>query len=203
MMRGSSCVMCWWIATMLILSLSSDLITGCNSSSVTAKSPSTTALSSVPANAAHVFTPMSLSIVTPCIFAARPVVNFFHGARQFIDGAFAFDVHEENFGLIEKEMVMERGHLETVIERSCHRSVHLVFKQNGVAHHHCFGVRAFCECRPGPETHEWRHRPSIHNDFYVIARERDSINALFLVLLSLEAGDLVDTRRVEASPDRA
>src|SRR6266498_4020397 len=75
MMRGSSCVMCWWIATMLILFLSRDFKTGCNSSSVTANSPSTTALLSVPANAAQVFTPMSLSNLTPCIFAGRPIVK--------------------------------------------------------------------------------------------------------------------------------
>lgn len=61
---------------MLILSLSSDFNTGCNSSSVTAKSPSTTALSSVPANAAQVFTPIVLSILTPCICAGRPIMNF-------------------------------------------------------------------------------------------------------------------------------
>ena len=61
---------------MLILFLSSDFNTGCNSSSVTAKSPSTTALSSLPAKAAQVFTPMSVSILTPCIVAGRPMVNF-------------------------------------------------------------------------------------------------------------------------------
>src|SRR5437016_3748352 len=64
------------MATMLILFLSSAFKTGCNSSSVTAKSPSTTAFSSLPANAAHVFTPIVLSILTPCIFAGRPIVNF-------------------------------------------------------------------------------------------------------------------------------
>jgi len=61
---------------MLIFSLSNDFKTGCNSSSVTAKSPSTIALSSLPANAAHVLTPMVLPSVTPCIFAGRPKVNF-------------------------------------------------------------------------------------------------------------------------------
>src|SRR5438094_1204033 len=47
----------------------------CNSFSVTAKSPSTTAFSSLPANAAQVLTPIVLSMVTPCIFASRPKVN--------------------------------------------------------------------------------------------------------------------------------
>src|SRR5205823_3698826 len=112
-------------------------------------------------------------------------------------------MHEEDFGLIEKEMVVERGDVESVVERSYHRGVDLVFKKNGVAHHHCFGARAFCERGPSAEAHEWRHLPSIHNDFHVVARERDSINALFLVHLSLEASNLVDTRRVEASSDRA
>src|SRR5260370_288864 len=56
---------------MLILATRRPLSAGCNSSSVIAKSPSTTALSSLPANAAQVFTPISLSILTPCIFAGR------------------------------------------------------------------------------------------------------------------------------------
>src|SRR6266480_452074 len=108
-------------------------------------------------------------------------------------------MHEEDFGLIEKEMVVQGCHAKSAVQRSCHRSVDLVFKKNGVAHHHRFGVRAFCERSPGPEAHEWRHRPSIDNDLHVVTRERDSINALLLVYLSLEAGDLVDTRPVEAS----
>ena len=42
-MRGSSPVICWWIATMLIPSLRMALSTVCNSFSVMAKSPSMTA----------------------------------------------------------------------------------------------------------------------------------------------------------------
>src|SRR4029077_6512114 len=49
---------------------------GRRSFSVTAKSPSTTAFSSLPAKAAQVFTPIVLSIVTPCLFVGRPKGNF-------------------------------------------------------------------------------------------------------------------------------
>src|SRR2546430_408673 len=60
---------------MLIPSWRRDFNTGCNSSSSTAKSPSTTALSSVPANAAQVFTPISLPTSVSIIFAVRPITT--------------------------------------------------------------------------------------------------------------------------------
>ncbi len=53
-----------------------DFSTGCNSSSVTAKSPSTIALSSAPANAAQVLTPISFPISIPFICDFLPIVNF-------------------------------------------------------------------------------------------------------------------------------
>ena len=42
-MRGSSLLMCWWMATMLMPSLRIAFSTVCSSLSVIAKSPSTTA----------------------------------------------------------------------------------------------------------------------------------------------------------------
>src|SRR5205814_6881575 len=53
-----------------------DFRVGRRSLSVTAKSPSTTAFSSLPAKATQVLTPIVLSIATPCCFAGRPKVNF-------------------------------------------------------------------------------------------------------------------------------
>src|SRR6266480_878914 len=213
------------MATMLIFSLSSDFRTGCNSSSVTAKSPSTIASSSLPANAAHVLTPMSLPSVTPCIFAGRPnvnftipsfespcvpkislrgtaVIDFSYSACQFVSCAFAFDVHEVNFGVVEEEMIMQRGNAEPVVERSGHCGIHFVLEKNGVAHHHRFGVRAFYESSPSTETHEWRHAPSIDNDLHVGARKGDFINAFLLIHFSLEPGQFVDARRVQVSSER-
>ena len=62
------------MATILMPSRRKVLSTGCNSFSSTAKSPSTTALSSVPANAAQVFTPISFVISQPQgILALRPM----------------------------------------------------------------------------------------------------------------------------------
>src|SRR2546423_358602 len=68
--------MCEWIATMLMPASRNDFKAGRRSFSVTAKSPSTTAFSSLPAKAAQVFIPIVLSIVTPCLFVGRPKVNF-------------------------------------------------------------------------------------------------------------------------------
>src|SRR6266705_4577579 len=46
------------------------------------------------------------------------VINFLHGCGQFFDIAFTADVHEVDFGLVEKEMVVQRSHLETIVECS-------------------------------------------------------------------------------------
>ena len=45
-------------------------------------------------------------------------------------------MHEENFWLIEKEMIVERGHAQPVINRCGHRGIDFVFEKNGVAHDH-------------------------------------------------------------------
>ena len=105
--------------------------------------------------------------------------------------------------MIEEEMVVERGHVEPVIQCSCHRGINFVLKKDGVAHHHGFSVRAFCKGCPRAESHEWRHGPSGDNDLYVVARKADFINAFLLVHLSLEPGEFVDTRRVEVSSEYA
>src|ERR1043166_9878417 len=44
------------------------------------------------------------------------VVDLFNGARKLLSCAFAFNVHEEDFGLIEKEMVMQRCHVKSVVQ---------------------------------------------------------------------------------------
>src|SRR6266403_457618 len=44
------------------------------------------------------------------------VINLLHGCGQFLDTAFTADVHEVNFGLVEKEMVVECRHLEAIVE---------------------------------------------------------------------------------------
>ena len=54
------------------------LSTPWSSSSVIAKSPSTLAISSVPANAAHVLTPICLPIFAPWCVAARPNRDLVH-----------------------------------------------------------------------------------------------------------------------------
>ena len=73
-MRGCSPDMCEWMATMLIPPWRSALSTSCSSGSSMAKSPSMTALSSVPASAAQVFTPMVLPMVMPRTLVVRPQV---------------------------------------------------------------------------------------------------------------------------------
>src|SRR5438034_6820255 len=71
-------------------------------------------------------------------------------------------MHEENFRAIEEEMVVEGCHVETVVERSCHRGIDFVFKQNGVAHHDC-AITSLSKRCPSAEAHERRHCPSVQD----------------------------------------
>ena len=63
------------MATTLISPWRSALSTSCISDSSMAKSPSITALSSEPASAAQVFTPMVLPMVIPRTLVVRPQVT--------------------------------------------------------------------------------------------------------------------------------
>ena len=56
------------------------------------------------------------------------VINLLHGCSQFLDIAFAANVHEVDFGLVEKEVVVQRCHLKTIVECGGQRIVDFVFK---------------------------------------------------------------------------
>src|SRR5450759_3416393 len=134
------------MATMLMPSLRSVLSTDCNSPSSTAKSPSTTALSSLPANAAQVFTPISLPTSVFIIFAV--------------------DVHEINLRFVEKEMVVKRGDRKAVVQCDAHHGIHLVLEKHGVAHDHRAAHFPLGERRPRGQSHERRHRPTVRGNFH-------------------------------------
>ena len=95
-------------------------------------------------------------------------------------------------------MVVKRGHAQSVIECSRHRSIYFVFEKNRVAHHHR-AIFCFDERGPGAESHEWRHRPSIDNDLHVVTGESDFVNPFLLVQLPFEAGEIVDLRGIKRS----
>src|SRR6266700_2719434 len=147
---------------MLILSLSNALNTGCNSSSMTAKSPSTMALSSLPAKAAHVLTPMSLSMLVPCIFAGRPIVNL---TMPSLDSPCALNISLRGPAVIEF-FSGSRGSPTIANDPA--------------------GFR-FLGCGPGAKAHEWGHPPAIDHHFHVVAWKGDFVNGFLLVHLAFEA----------------
>src|SRR5262249_51895551 len=110
--------------------------------------------------------------------------NLSYSSGQFVSCALAFDVHEEHLWTVEEEMIVKRGHTQTVVERGGHRGIDFVFKQNGVAHHHG-AIFRFGESGPGTQTHERGHAPSIDRDLHVAARESDFVSIFPLVELTL------------------
>src|SRR5438105_199201 len=84
------------------------------------------------------------------------------------------------------------------VERRAHDGIDLVLEQHHVAHDHRPGAMR-SECRPGPQTHEWRHLPSVHRHLDVGPRHADFENVLPLVVGSFQSGDLLDFPRVELS----
>ena len=124
------------------------------------------------------------------------VVNFTHCGGELVHRSLAFDVHEINFRVIEEEMIVQCRNAQAVVERGGHHRIRFVFKENGVAHHHCAAFR-FGERSPCAEPQERRHRPAVDRNFHVAARPRDFINVFFFAELALEAGDLIDLRPIK------
>src|SRR5262249_19186392 len=97
---------------------------------------------------------------------------------------------------VEKEVIVERGHLEAVVECDTHHGVDLVFEQNGVAHDH-YAMCRWGEGCPGAKTHEGRHVPAFHLNLHLIARLTDFENILVGNHGPLHADDLLYSRCVE------
>jgi hypothetical protein len=53
------------------------------------------------------------------------------------------DVHVENPGILEKELIVQRSYLQTVIQKRGHHGVHFVFQQHQIAHNHVLPACAF------------------------------------------------------------
>src|SRR5262249_60599952 len=75
---------------------------------------------------------------------------------QLLWCAHTADVHEEDVRAIEEEVVVQRGHLEPVVEGSAHRGIHLRLGQGHVAHDDRLVARSL-ECSPRREALERLH----------------------------------------------
>ena len=94
-------------------------------------------------------------------------------------------------------MIVQRGYAQSVVQCDRQDRIDFILEQDGVAHYHGFGVRAFCKCGPCPEAHEWRHRPTVDGHSDVGTRKCDAVNALRFVPLAFEVSNLVDLCDVE------
>ena len=93
-------------------------------------------------------------------------------------------------------MIVQRGDLESVVERDAHHRIHLVFAEHHVAHDHRL-LAGLLEGSPGSEPHRWCNANGPRENLEIAARSGDLVDLLLLVELPFQTGELVDLRRVE------
>ena len=124
------------------------------------------------------------------------VVHRLHACGELACIPHAADVHEEDLGLVEEEVVVQRSHFQAVVQRDAHRRVDFILEQHRIAHHH--GGRAHWRERgPGGEPHERWHGPAIDIDLHVVAWLADLEDVFRLVVAALEAGGRFDGSGVD------
>lgn len=64
------------------------------------------------------------------------VLHLAHAGGQLLCAATTADVHEIDPRLVEKEMVMQRGHFQPGLERRAHCGIDFILEHDRVAHHH-------------------------------------------------------------------
>src|SRR5262249_47275520 len=113
--------------------------------------------------------------------------------RQLLGGPHAADVHEEDVRVIEEEVVVQRSHLEPVVEGGAHRRIHLRLGQDDVAHDHRLIARRL-ERGPGREALERLHLDPVDDHPEVAPGHADLRDAVLHIWR--EARDLGDQRRI-------
>src|SRR5689334_14082735 len=82
------------------------------------------------------------------------------------------DVHVVHAWLVPEEMIVESGHLESVLEQRGHHGIDLLLQQHEVAHHDVHSC-AFGHPNPSSES-KWRGRRNVRNcDLEVVPRDVD------------------------------
>ena len=111
------------------------------------------------------------------------------------------DVHEHHLRRVPEEVVVERRHLEPLVQGDAHHRVHLVFEENQIAHHDDSIPRSL-ERRPRgePQGRGHAHARRVHGE--VGPRNRDLEDAFFLVEGALRPRELLDPRGVQAERRR-
>ena len=115
-----------------------------------------------------------------------------YAAGQLLNAAFRHDVHEIDFRLVEEEMIVQGGDVDSILEEHAHHRVHFILEQHEVAGDHRFGLLALHERGPRRQAHERRHPPPVHRNRQVATRRGDFKHALCGVERAFEAGELFE-----------
>jgi hypothetical protein len=61
-------------------------------------------------------------------------------------------MHVEHPRIFEKEMVVQRRHLDSVLQKGAHDGIHLIFEKDQITHHHFLSTHSLRHCQPTTET---------------------------------------------------
>src|SRR2546421_3882744 len=114
-----------------------------------------------------------------------------HRTRDLGFVTHAADVHEHHDRRLPEKMIVQRGDLESVVERDAHHRIHLVFAEHHVAHDHRL-LAGLLEGSPGSEPHRWCNANGPRENLEIAARSGDLVDLLLLVELPFQTGELVD-----------
>ena len=83
------------------------------------------------------------------------------------------DVHVEEAGTLEKEVIVQRGHFQPIVQERRHYRVHLILSQHKVAHHDVHTSVTLGHGQPAAESEGGGRGHAVDNHVQVLPRNVD------------------------------
>ena len=80
-------------------------------------------------------------------------------------------MHEIYVRVVPEKMVVQCGHIDSVIEKRRHDGIDFILKQHKIAHHHFASVCCFGQRDPSAESEWRRRRESLNRHLQVVPRD--------------------------------
>src|SRR5229473_5122491 len=131
-------------------------------------------------------------------YVTNQIERWFYSAREVCCFAHAVDVHEIDVRVVPEEVVMERSHIDSVVEQGGENRIYLFLQQYQVAHYHIRTIRRFSQGNPTSEAERSRRGEALNRHLQIVARNIYLENACFEVTLTVQRFEnlLIITRHV-------